>query len=79
MNNKVISKKLIERTLSEEFDEAEVFTAETEHQLNEVEQYFARDLKTKGMDVRFNKLHILVRGESNTVFSYLRDNLPMDD
>lgn len=79
MNNKVTSRELINRNLTDEFDEAEIFSAETEHMLNEVQRYFAKDLVNKGMEVRFNDLHILVKGESNTIFSHLRDNLPVDD
>lgn len=79
MNSKVVSKELIERSITDEFEEAYVFSDKTEHLLNKVEQYFCNDLANKGMDVRFNDLHILAKGESNTVFSHLRDNLPIDD
>ncbi len=78
MNHKVVSKELIERSLTDEFEEAEIFSAETEHLLNEVERYFANDLTSKGIHVRFNDLHILAKGKSNTVFSHLRANLPVE-
>lgn len=78
MNSKVVSKELIERSITDEFEEAYVFSDKTAHLLNKVEQYFCNDLVSKGMDVRFNDLHILAKGESNTVFSHLRANLQVE-
>lgn len=78
MNDRKKDGELTKKALTEEFWEAEVFNDETESQLNEVERFFANQLKEKGMEVRFNNLHILAKGESNTVFSHLRSNLPID-
>lgn len=79
MNKRTIDRTLTKKALTEEFEEAEVFGEDTKHLLNEVEKVYAEILSGKGMEVRFNDLHILAKGDSNTVFTHLRSNLPEDN
>jgi hypothetical protein len=71
-----IMKMHLKHAIEEEFEDAQTFDEETQIQLTETEQHYARGLAAKSNDVRFNETKIFNRLKgSNSIASILRENL----
>jgi hypothetical protein len=66
---------LTKTVLADEFNDALEYDETTAPLLSEAERYYADQLIKRGLKVRFNEIHILSQGESQTVFSILRSNI----